>query len=32
VQNFRQIGILHGDVNNQVVLVPKGSAIHRWPI
>lgn len=27
-QNFRQIGILHGDVNNQVVLVPRGSAIH----
>lgn len=27
-QNFRQIGVLHGDVNNQVVLVPKGSPIH----
>lgn len=26
-QNFRQIAVLHGDVNNQVVLVPKGSAI-----
>ncbi|WP_068084630.1 ABC transporter substrate-binding protein [Novosphingobium rosa] len=26
-QNFRQIGVLHGDVNNQVVLVPKGSPI-----
>jgi sulfonate transport system substrate-binding protein len=24
-QNFRQIAIYHGDVNNQVVLVPKGS-------
>lgn len=27
VQSFRQIGIFHGDVNNQVVLVPKGSTI-----
>ena len=26
-QSFRQIGIIHGDVNNQVLLVPKGSAI-----
>lgn len=26
VQSFRQIGVYHGDVNNQVVLVPKGSA------
>lgn len=27
IQSFRQIGVYHGDVNNQVVLVPKGSAI-----
>ncbi|HEX7852375.1 MAG TPA: ABC transporter substrate-binding protein [Sphingobium sp.] len=27
VQSFRQIGVLHGDVNNQVVLVPKGSKL-----
>jgi sulfonate transport system substrate-binding protein len=27
VQSFRQIAVLHGDVNNQVVLVPKGSRI-----
>ncbi|KQM19004.1 ABC transporter substrate-binding protein [Novosphingobium sp. Leaf2] len=27
VQNFRQIAVLRGDVNNQVVLVPKGSPI-----
>lgn len=27
VQSFRQIGVLHGDVNNQAVLVPKGSTI-----
>lgn len=26
-QSFRQIGIIHGDVNDQVVLVPKGSPI-----
>jgi len=26
--SFRQIAVSHGDVNNQVVLVPKGSAIH----
>lgn len=26
-QSFRQIAVLHGDVNNQVVLVPKGSRI-----
>ena len=26
-QSFRQIGVYHGDVNNQAVLVPKGSAI-----
>jgi sulfonate transport system substrate-binding protein len=26
-QSFRQIAVLHGDVNNQVVLVPKGSKI-----
>jgi sulfonate transport system substrate-binding protein len=25
IQSFRQIAIQHGDVNNQVVLVPKGS-------
>lgn len=27
IQSFRQVAVLHGDVNNQVVLVPKGSAI-----
>ena len=27
VQSFRQIAVLHGDVNNQVVLVPRGSRI-----
>ncbi|EIZ78160.1 ABC-type transport system periplasmic component [Novosphingobium sp. Rr 2-17] len=27
VQSFRQIAVLRGDVNNQVVLVPKGSSI-----
>ena len=27
VQSFRQIAVLHGDVNNQVILVPKGSRI-----
>lgn len=27
VQSFRQIAVLHGDVNNQAVLVPKGSRI-----
>lgn len=27
VQSFKQIAVYHGDVNNQVVLVPKGSAI-----
>ncbi len=26
--SFRQIAVLHGDVNNQVVLVPKNSAAH----
>jgi sulfonate transport system substrate-binding protein len=26
--SFRQIAVAHGDVNNQVVLVPKGSPIH----
>lgn len=26
-QSFRQIAIIHGDVNNQVVLLPKGSPI-----
>ncbi len=25
IQSFRQIAVYHGDVNNQVVLVPKGS-------
>ena len=25
IQSFRQIAVVHGDVNNQVVLVPKGS-------
>ncbi|HKR16909.1 ABC transporter substrate-binding protein [Rhizorhapis sp.] len=25
IQSFRQIAILHGDVNNQAVMVPKGS-------
>lgn len=28
IQSFRQIAVLHGDVNNQVVLVPRGSPIH----
>ncbi|WP_288486173.1 ABC transporter substrate-binding protein [uncultured Novosphingobium sp.] len=27
VQSFLQVGVLHGDVNNQAVLVPKGPAI-----
>lgn len=27
VQSFREIGVYHGDVNNQAVLVPKGSSI-----
>jgi len=27
IQSFRQIGVYHGNVNNQVVLVPKGSTI-----
>lgn len=27
IQSFSQIAVYHGDVNNQVVLVPKGSAI-----
>lgn len=27
IQSFRQIAVVHGDVNNQVVLVPKGSPI-----
>lgn len=27
MQSFRQIAVLHGDVNNQVVLVPRGSRI-----
>lgn len=27
IQSFRQIAVLHGDVNNQVILVPKGSRL-----
>jgi sulfonate transport system substrate-binding protein len=27
IQSFRQIGIMHGDVNNQVILLPKDSPI-----
>jgi sulfonate transport system substrate-binding protein len=27
IQSFRQIAVTHGDVNNQVILVPKGSKI-----
>lgn len=27
IQSFRQIAVTHGDVNNQVILVPKGSRI-----
>jgi len=27
IHSFRQIAVLHGDVNNQVVLVPRGSII-----
>lgn len=27
IQSFRQIAVAHGDVNNQVILVPKGSSI-----
>lgn len=27
LQSFRQIAVAHGDVNNQVILVPKGSRI-----
>lgn len=26
-QNFRQIAVAHGDVNNQVVLIPRGSKV-----
>lgn len=26
-QSFRQIAVMHGDVNNQVILVPKGSRL-----
>jgi sulfonate transport system substrate-binding protein len=29
IHSFRQIGVLHGDVNNQVVLVPGNSAVTR---
>jgi sulfonate transport system substrate-binding protein len=28
IHSFRQIAVLHGDVNNQAVLVPGGSPIH----
>ena len=27
IQSFRQIAVLHGDVNNQVIMVPRGSRI-----
>jgi len=27
IQSFRQVAVLHGDVNNQVVLLPRGSAV-----
>jgi sulfonate transport system substrate-binding protein len=27
IHSFRQIAVLHGDVNNQVVLVPRGSTV-----
>jgi len=27
IHSFRQIAVLHGDVNNQVILVPRGSAV-----
>jgi len=27
IQSFRQIAVVHGDVNNQVVLVPRGSTV-----
>jgi sulfonate transport system substrate-binding protein len=29
IQSFRQIAVTHGDVNNQVVIVPKSSKINR---
>lgn len=29
IQSFKQIAVAHGDVNNQVVLVPRGSLINR---
>ena len=29
IHSFRQIAVLHGDVNNQVVLVPRGSPINE---
>jgi sulfonate transport system substrate-binding protein len=29
IQSFKQIAVAHGDVNNQVVLVPKGSKIAK---
>jgi sulfonate transport system substrate-binding protein len=28
IHSFRLIAVMHGDVNNQVILVPKGSTIH----
>jgi sulfonate transport system substrate-binding protein len=28
IHSFKQIAVYHGDVNNQVVLVPKGSTVH----
>jgi sulfonate transport system substrate-binding protein len=27
IHRFRQIAVLHGDVNNQVIIVPRGSAV-----
>lgn len=29
IQSFKQIAVAHGDVNNQVVLVPRGSKIEK---
>jgi sulfonate transport system substrate-binding protein len=31
-QSFRQIAVYHGDVNNQVILVPKDPRSASWPI
>jgi len=28
IQSFRQIAVLHGDVNNQAIVVPRGSTAH----